>query len=293
MSQAWATMRQPPSRTSTIALTSRVTVAPFSSISHAAKATATLPNTFTVQPSGVSSNETSLPSARSRFIRSMNCSTVCGLTGRAEGNRVAPGANPPANAAQSGSRSRVHARLLNWALTSAWIAAMSSVSSDMKRDASVLDYPLGIPRHFPQMPVEILEVSGVAAPEPIVRRLHADGTCVPGLLHHGVDFGLRSDVVGDAELGLAATAQGDAGIVGQAPARPERELQTGLEIEERDRPVFELRADDAFGLEAEPVAIELDRSLEVVDAECDEGYPRFHERALREAITAAARWEAL
>src|SRR5262245_65531681 len=117
----------------------------------------------------------------------------------------------------------------------------------MKRDASVLDYPLGVPRHFPQMPVEILEVSGVAAPERIVRRLDDDGACVPGLLHHGVHFGLRSDVVGDAELGLAATAQGDAGIVGQAAARPERELQAGMEIEDSARDAVEICTDYVFG----------------------------------------------
>jgi hypothetical protein len=48
-------------------------------------------------------------------------------------------------------------------------------------------------------------------------------------------------------------------------------------LEESDRAMFELFADDTLGPEAEPVAIEADRPLQIVDAEGDERNARFHE----------------
>jgi hypothetical protein len=54
--------------------------------------------------------------------------------------------------------------------------------------------------------------------------------------------------------------------VGQALARPDRQLQPRLEVEERDRPVLELLADDAGVLEAESVAGEAEGPFQVIDA---------------------------
>ena len=53
--------------------------------------------------------------------------------------------------------------------------------------------------------------------------------------------------------------------MGKAAARPDRKLQAGLQIEERHRAMLELFADDAFGLETQPVAIETQRPLQVVN----------------------------
>ena len=46
-------------------------------------------------------------------------------------------------------------------------------------EASRVDHPLGIPGHFPQMPVRILEVARVPAPPGVMRRFDHDG---PGRL---------------------------------------------------------------------------------------------------------------
>src|SRR6267154_3564524 len=43
-----------------------------------------------------------------------------------------------------------------------------------------------------------------------------------------------------------------------------------------DSAVLELRADDAFGLEAKTVTVEPHRPLQIVNAKSDERYPRLH-----------------
>src|SRR5215510_15110681 len=49
--------------------------------------------------------------------------------------------------------------------------------------ASLLDVPLRIPRHFPQMSIRVLEVPRVAAPESIMGWFHNDGTRARCLAH--------------------------------------------------------------------------------------------------------------
>jgi hypothetical protein len=68
--------------------------------------------------------------------------------------------------------------------------------------------------------------------------------------------------------------------MGDAVARPYPELQPALQLEERDRAVLELLADDALGLQAQAVAVEPQRPLQVVHAERDERDPGLH--AVRE-----------
>src|SRR6185436_20234797 len=48
----------------------------------------------------------------------------------------------------------------------------------------ILDDPLRIPRHFPQVGVGILEVAGVTAIERVLRRLHDNCARAAGLFHH-------------------------------------------------------------------------------------------------------------
>src|SRR5262245_50440485 len=147
------------------------------------------------------------------------------------------------------------------------------------KQSSVQESPLRVPCDLPQMLVGILEVTGIAAPERVVGRLHDRCSRCLRLLHDRVHLGLRSDVVPERELGRARPPGRYPGIVRNARARPERELEAGLEIEERYRAVLELRSDDALGLEAEAVAIEAQRPLEVVHAEGDEGDSRLHGRS--------------
>jgi hypothetical protein len=58
--------------------------------------------------------------------------------------------------------------------------------------------------------------------------------------------------VPERELGGGARRRRDAAVVGDARPRPERELEAGLQVDEDDRAVFDLPADDALGGEAEP-----------------------------------------
>jgi hypothetical protein len=59
--------------------------------------------------------------------------------------------------------------------------------------------------------------------------------------------------------------------VGDALAGPEPELQARLQLEESDRAVGELLADDTLGLQTQAVAIEAERPLQVIDPDRDEG----------------------
>lgn len=54
--------------------------------------------------------------------------------------------------------------------------------------ASILDYQLRIPYHFPQMPVGILKVARVTAPERVASRPYDDGASAFRLLHNRIDF---------------------------------------------------------------------------------------------------------
>src|SRR5690606_23623884 len=124
----------------------------------------------------------------------------------------------------------------------------------------------------------IREVAGVAAPERLARVLHDRGPGALGPPHQDVDLGARRHVVAERHLGRAARTLGDAAVGCDALARPDREAQPALELEERDGAVLELLADQAAGREAEAVAVEAQRALEVVDAEGEDGQLRLHDR---------------
>src|SRR5688572_14153460 len=127
--------------------------------------------------------------------------------------------------------------------------------------ASVGRRPLRVPGDLPDVAVRILEAAGVTAPERVTRG--PDDRCARTLrlVHDRVHFGLRGDVMADRELGCARRGQGKVRIVRDAPARPEGELQAGLQFEKGHRTMLELLADDAFGLEPEAVAVEPQRPL--------------------------------
>jgi hypothetical protein len=64
--------------------------------------------------------------------------------------------------------------------------------------------------------------------------------------------------------------------VGDAFARPDREPQTGLQVEEGHGPVLKLRAYNALRIEPKPVPIEPERLLQVIDADGDNGDSWLH-----------------
>ena len=66
------------------------------------------------------------------------------------------------------------------------------------------------------------------------------------------------------------------GVMGKAGARPDRQLEAVLEVEEGDGAIFELLADDAGGRQAKSIPVERDRALQVVDTERDQRNAWFH-----------------
>ncbi|MNN73098.1 hypothetical protein D3C81_1891880 [compost metagenome] len=65
-------------------------------------------------------------------------------------------------------------------------------------------------------------------------------------------------------------------IVYQAGTRRQGQFQPGLQIKEGDSAVLKFLADDAFGLQAQAVAIEMQRSFQIVYAQGDDADTRLH-----------------
>src|SRR6188508_2185032 len=126
------------------------------------------------------------------------------------------------------------------------------------------------------MAVEVLKVAGIAAPECLVRRLDDPRSGPRGLPHDRVDFRRAVYVVTQAHLGGAARTLGDTCVPRQILPGPQGELEAGLEIDEDDRAVLELGAHDASGGKPEPVAVEPERALQVVHAQCYQGDVGIH-----------------
>jgi hypothetical protein len=49
-----------------------------------------------------------------------------------------------------------------------------------------------------------------------------------------------------------------------------------LQIKERNCPILELCADNAFGPQAKTIAVEPDSRLQIINTDGDDSYPRFH-----------------
>src|SRR5690606_30314597 len=149
---------------------------------------------------------------------------------------------------------------------------------------------LRIPDHFPQVPVGILEVARVAAPEGLLRRLHDGRSRLPGLLQHGIDLFPAQHVVSEGELRRARPARRQSGVVGDARARPDRKPEAGLQVEEGDGAMLELPADDAFGVQAETVAVEMQGPLQIIHANGDDGHAGLHGESPLQGRYLAGRW---
>src|SRR5690606_29720742 len=133
-----------------------------------------------------------------------------------------------------------------------------------------------IPYRFPEVAIRVLEVTCVATPEGVLRRLDDYGPGRLRLLHHGIHFGLRTDVVSQGHVGGARRSQRQAAVVGNARPWPEGQLQAWLEIEEGYRTMLEFLADDALAGEPEAVAVERECPRQVVDAQGDNAYSSLH-----------------
>src|SRR5262249_3077078 len=134
-----------------------------------------------------------------------------------------------------------------------------------------------VPGDFPHVAVGVLKVACVAAPERVGGRLDDMGASVAGLRDDVIHLGPRTDVVAQRDR-TYAKRYADGGVVGQVFARIERQPQSRFEIEEDHGAVLELRTYDALGGPAEPVAIKLQRALQVSDTQREDRDARFHVR---------------
>jgi len=113
-------------------------------------------------------------------------------------------------------------------------------------------------------------------PKRVVRGFHNDRARISRPLHHGIHFGLRGDIVADAEFRGAGFVQRQARVFRQALARPDREFEIGLQIEERYCANLDLRADDPLCGQSESVAIKPQRLFQIVHADREQADARFH-----------------
>jgi hypothetical protein len=94
--------------------------------------------------------------------------------------------------------------------------------------------------------VGVGKVAVVATPEGFAGVLDDLRACLARASHRSVDVLRTINVVTEDELRRAVRRLRQARVVGDVVARPERELQSGLQVEECDGAVRELLADDAL-----------------------------------------------
>src|SRR5882672_2204123 len=85
-------------------------------------------------------------------------------------------------------------------LTLATAIACPRSRADEQR-ASLFRQERRIEGDLPEVAVGIREVTGVAAPDRLLRRLHKRCPSLFGLPHHGIDFLLAAHIVANGELG--------------------------------------------------------------------------------------------
>src|SRR5919197_2895672 len=122
--------------------------------------------------------------------------------------------------------------------------------------------------------VRVAEVPGVNAPRPVMCGCDR-GACSFGSLKQLVDLVALFDQVAEAELAALRRVDADLCVLGEVAARIEAEDEAPFELEHRDRAVraglfvCPFGADDAVRAEAETIAVERERVLQVVDRKRD------------------------
>src|SRR5439155_26970543 len=144
-----------------------------------------------------------------------------------------------------------------------------------------------VPDDLPEVSVGVAEVAGVDPPRAIVGSPRESRASSFGLGQQHIDLGAALDELSDAELARLRWPDGNVGIFGEFAARIEREHEAAFEPEYHDRArgvclfVEELGGDDAGCFEAEAVAVEGERAVEIADGKCDHVDVRFHHPAPR------------
>ena len=96
------------------------------------------------------------------------------------------------------------------------------------------------------------------------------------LQHHDIHLRAARHVVAERELRRSPRPRLEPRVVRDRRARPQREAEAVLQVEEGDGTVRILATDDPPCREAQPIAIERDGALEVVHPQRDDGQSRSH-----------------
>src|SRR6478672_10229422 len=135
---------------------------------------------------------------------------------------------------------------------------------------------VAIPGNLEEVPVGIGEVAGVDAKGSQVGR---GGQCAarpPGLVEHRVDLFSGCSRDAETEFRRAGVTRWQAGVLGEVRAFVEAELLATLEGDEGDGPVragdlvVEVAAHHSLGRPAQPITVEAQGTVEVIDSQGDE-----------------------
>src|SRR5262249_15842549 len=125
----------------------------------------------------------------------------------------------------------------------------------------------GVPDDFPEVAVGVTKVAGVDPPRAFVSLIGQDCASFLCLREETVYLRLGSNDMSDAELARRWWARGNVRVLGELPARVDREDQTIVELEHHDRSgrvgvvSLVLVGDDALRRESESVPVERQCSL--------------------------------
>src|ERR671911_338681 len=117
------------------------------------------------------------------------------------------------------------------------------------------------------MPIRILEIARVASPKGIYGGLHYLCTCFSRLLHNGVNFFFTTHVMPDRKLGRTMSSFGNVRVMSNAVSRPNRELQTRLQIKKSDSAIFKLSTNNPLRRKSKSISIKLQRFFQIVYAQ--------------------------
>src|SRR2546425_9535344 len=126
------------------------------------------------------------------------------------------------------------------------------------------------------MTVRVLEISSVAAPKRISGRLDDSCACLSRLLHDRIYFQFAAHIAADRKFRGTGRMARNLGITSNTTPRPNRELQTILQIEECDSPILKLSPHDSLCQKSESVALEFHRFLQIIHSYCEHSDPWLH-----------------
>src|SRR5215212_7643869 len=99
---------------------------------------------------------------------------------------------------------------------------------------SVRRQEVGIVQDLPEMGIGVLEISGISAPESLLRGLHEARSGGEGALHRLIHFPLAPEVVTERELARTRRRRRYSGVMGEIGPREQAHFETALEVEEGD-----------------------------------------------------------